>query len=157
MNKAMMLTVLALAMPSSAIAQSARDEATVLMPEDPATKKLFEEWGFADAVVHGDTVWLSGVVAGLRAGETDQSVAFERAFAGIGAILARAGVGWDDVVEMTTYHTDIPAQIDAFTVVKRRHVRAPYPAWTAIGIDRLVPDNGLAEIRVVAKKPAAPR
>jgi enamine deaminase RidA (YjgF/YER057c/UK114 family) len=130
----------------------ARDEATVIMPEDPAMKKLWEEWGFSDAIVHGDTVWLSGVVASLRANETDQSVAFDRAFVRIGAILARAGVSWDDVVEMTTYHTDVTTQMKDFIAVKQRHVRAPYPAWTAIDVDRLIPEGGLVEIRVVAKK-----
>jgi enamine deaminase RidA (YjgF/YER057c/UK114 family) len=100
------------------------------MPDNPAAKKLQEDWGFADAVVHGDTVWLSGVVAGLRPGETDQVAAYDRAFARIGAALAKAGVGWDDVVEMTTYHTEI-ADLPQFIAAKRKHVRAPYPAWTA--------------------------
>ena len=53
---------------------------------------------------------------------------------------------------MTTYHTDVPAQLDAFVKVKARYVTAPYPAWTAIDVDRLVPDKGLVEIRVIAKK-----
>ncbi|HEV7234003.1 MAG TPA: Rid family hydrolase, partial [Sphingorhabdus sp.] len=130
----------------------ARDTATIIMPEEPDRRKLWEQWGLADAVVHGDTVWLSGVVASLRPGETDSKMAYERAFKAIGMILGRAGASWDDVVEMTTYHTDIPAQMNDFVAVKSRHVRAPFPAWTAIDIDRLVPDGGLVEIRVVAKK-----
>jgi reactive intermediate/imine deaminase len=95
------------------------------------------------------------VVAGLRPGETDQVAAYDRAFARIGAALAKAGVGWDDVVEMTIYHTEI-ADLPQFIAAKRKHVRAPYPAWTAIDIDRLDPDSGLVEIRVIARKPKAP-
>jgi hypothetical protein len=28
----------------------------------------------------------------------------------------------------------------------------PFPAWTAIDIDRLVPDRGLVEIKLVARR-----
>ena len=128
-----------------------REGAQVVMPEDPRQRAVQEEWGYADAVVRGDTVYLSGVVAGLRQGETDRAAAYDRAFRRIHAILQRAGSSWDDVLEITTYHVDL-ADIEAFTAVKRRYVHAPFPAWTAIDVDRLVPDNGLVEIRVIAAR-----
>lgn len=134
-----------------AAAAPKRDPAQVLMPP-PGRDAAHQQWGFAEAVTHGDTVYLSGVVAGLWDGETDPSAAYDRAFRQIESILKRAGSSWDDVIEMTTYHTDIPAQLDAFAKVKARYVTAPYPAWTAIDVDRLVPDKGLVEIRVVARK-----
>lgn len=130
---------------------SARDPAQVLMPP-PGRDAAHQQWGFAEAVTHGDTVYLSGVVAGLWGDNTDPSVAYDNAFKQVGDILKRAGSSWDDVLEMTTYHTDIPSQLDAFVKVKARYVTAPYPAWTAIDVDRLVPDKGLVEIRVIAKK-----
>ena len=130
---------------------SARDPAQVLMPP-PGRDAAHKEWGFAEAVTHGDTIYLSGVVAGLWGDNTDPSVAYDNAFRQIADILKRAGSSWDDVLEMTTYHTDIPSQLDAFVKVKARYVTAPYPAWTAIDVDRLVPDKGLVEIRVIAKK-----
>ncbi len=130
---------------------SARDPAQVLMPP-PGRDAAHQQWGFAEAVTHGDTVYLSGVVAGLWGDNSDPSVAYDNAFKQIGDILKRAGSSWDDVLEMTTYHTDIPSQLDAFVKVKARYVTAPYPAWTAIDVDRLVPDKGLVEIRVIAKK-----
>jgi enamine deaminase RidA (YjgF/YER057c/UK114 family) len=148
-----MLLLAAATMLPAATPLHAKEPKTVIMPDDPSRKKLWEEWGLADAVVHGDTVWLSGVVAAMPAGQTDQAAAFDSAFQRIGAILAKAGAGWDDVVEMTTYHTDVTTQMKDFIVVKRRYVRAPYPAWTAIDIDRLIPEGGLVEIRVVARKP----
>ena len=131
-----------------------RQDATVIMPEDPKARQMLEDWGFADAVVSGDTVYLSGVVAGLREGETDLQPAFTRAFDRIGAILGRAGASWDDVVEMTTYHTDLTSQMPGFMAVKHRYVKQPFPAWTAIGVSRLVPGNGLVEMKVTAKLPA---
>lgn len=146
------LTIAAIALSTVFAAPAlARDPAQVLMP--PAGRDAaHKEWGFAEAVTHGDTVYLSGVVAGLWGDTTDQSVAYDRAFAQIADILKRAGSSWDDVIEMTTYHTDITTQLDAFVKVKSRYVTAPYPAWTAIDVDRLVPDKGLVEIKVVAKK-----
>lgn len=132
---------------------AAREPADVLMPVDPAALARRNRQGYADAVIAGDMVYLSGVVAGLKPGETDMQPAFDRAFARIGETLGRAGVSWDDVVEMTTYHTDLRGQLDAFAAVKNRYVVAPFPAWTAIGTTGLADPAGIAEIKVVARKP----
>jgi len=43
----------------------------------------------------------------------------------------------------------------ATVAVKHRHIKAPFPAWTAIQVARLIPDNGITEIRIVAKLPSA--
>jgi enamine deaminase RidA (YjgF/YER057c/UK114 family) len=66
--------------------------------------------------------------------------------------LKRSGSSFDGVVDMTTFHTDLPAQFEGFRKVKDRYIREPFPAWTAIDIDRLVPDGGLVEIKVVARR-----
>lgn len=121
----------------------------VVLPED---KAILDSWGFSSAVVSGDLIFVSGVVAGLREGEADPEAAFTRAFDRIGAALKAAGADWDDVVDMTSYHTDVAAQISAFRRVKDRYIKAPFPAWTAIGVSRLIPPNGLVEIKVVARK-----
>lgn len=129
----------------------ARQEAKALMDEDPSMAKLEEEWGFSDAIVVGDTIYLSGVVAGLRDGESDLKLAYERAFERLGATLKRAGANWDDVVDITSFHTDLTTQMPAIVSVKNKYVKRPFPAWTAIQVSRLIPNNGLTEIKVVAK------
>jgi len=48
----------------------ARQDAKVLMSSDPTGLKIEGDWGFCDAIITGDTVYLSGVVAGVRDGET---------------------------------------------------------------------------------------
>ena len=141
--------------PAPALAQ-ARAQGTVLMSEDEGERRFQDQTGYADAVVAGDTIYLSGVVVGLREGE-ELAAAYDRTYARIGAILARAGAGWDDVVDMTSYHTDIDAQFPAMVAVHRRYVRAPFPAWTAIDVDRLVPERGITEIKIVARRPAPTR
>lgn len=135
----------------------ARQDAKVLLSDDPEERKYQQEWGYADAVITGDTVYLSGVVAGLRPGETDLKLAYERSFQRLGKILQRAGASWDDVVDMTSYHTDLTTQMPAIVAVKNKYVRSPPPAWTAIQVARLIPNAGLTEIKIVAKLPPGAR
>ena len=131
----------------------AREPAQVLMSENPGGRSFQEAVGYADAVIAGDTIYLSGVVAGLAKGETDLAAGYERAFTHIAATLARAGASWDDVVDITTFHTDIGAHIDGFVAVKTKYVKAPFPTWTAIGVSRLYEPTAVVEIKVVARKP----
>lgn len=132
---------------------AAREADKVLMSEHPQGRAFQESVGYADAVIAGDTIYLSGVVAGMAKGETDLAPGYDRAFTMIAATLARAGANWDDVVDMTTYHTDIGAHIDGFVAVKNKYVKAPFPAWTAIGVSRLYEPTAVVEIKVVAVKP----
>lgn len=125
---------------------------TVLMPTDPAARAQQAQYGYADAVIIGDTLYLSGVVAAPRPGETGLEPAYERAFARIAATLARAGASWADVVDMTTFHTDLAGQVEACAAVKNRYVKAPFPAWTAIGISTLFEPTAVTEIKVVAHR-----
>jgi enamine deaminase RidA (YjgF/YER057c/UK114 family) len=69
--------------------------------------------------------------------------------------LKRAGASWDDIVEMTSYHTDLTSQIEPMAKVKARYIKAPYPAWSAIQVARLFPDRGITEIKLVLKLPKA--
>ena len=138
-------------LPTPALAGE-RQRSTVLMSENEGARKFQEEWGFSDAVVAGDTIYLSGHVVGRREG-VSMEAAYERTYRQIGAILKRAGASWDDVVDITSFHTDVTAQMPAIVAAHKRHVKAPYPAWTAIDVDRLIPDGGITEIKVVAKRP----
>ena len=121
------------------------------MNEGPEMAKIEEQWGFSDAIVTGDTIYLSGVVAGVREGETDLKLGYERAFERIGVILKRAGATWDDVADITSFHTDLTTQMPAIVAVKNKYIKAPFPAWTAIQVSRLIPDNGITEIKIVTK------
>jgi enamine deaminase RidA (YjgF/YER057c/UK114 family) len=126
----------------------------VLLSENEGERRFQEDLGYADAVVAGDTIYLSGVVVGQRPGETLEA-AFERAYVKMGSVLTRAGAGWGDVVDVTSFHTDVNAQIRAMSAVQKRHMAGRIPAWTAIDVDRLIPDNGITEIKIVARRPAA--
>ena len=128
-----------------------RQDAKVVMDSDPEGARAQAEWGYASAVRVGDTIYLSGVVAGVHRGETDLTLGYERAFQRIGETLKSAGASWDDVVDITTFHTDLTTQMPAIVAVKNRYIKAPFPAWTAIQVARLIPTNGITEIKIVAR------
>ena len=148
--------VATLLLASASMQAGARQDATVLMATEPGLLQAQQEWDFADVVVTGDTICLSGVVAALRPGETDLHPAYVRAFDRIGETLKRAGASWDDVVEMTSFHTDLTTQMPVMVEVKKTYMKDSTPAWTAIGVTRLIPDRGLTEIRIIAKLPKKP-
>ncbi len=148
LSMAAMACVIA-AMAGPAAAQEAR---VTIMPEDAESLEFQTQFGYADAVIVGDTIYLSGVVANRVPGEDSLEPAFERAFVRIGATLARAGASWADVVDMTTFHTDLAGQVTPFARVKNRYVTAPFPAWTAIGISSLFEPTAVVEIKIVAHR-----
>jgi enamine deaminase RidA (YjgF/YER057c/UK114 family) len=154
-------TLLPLLLPAVAGAQTgARQQSVATLAEDPRERQGQEDWGYSDAIVVGDTAYLSGVVAGMAEGETNPEAAYVRAFERIGANLRRVGCSWDDVVDMLSFHTDVAYQLPFMIAVKKRYVRPPFPAWTAIGVSRLIPSRGITEIKVTARMchpPAAPR
>jgi enamine deaminase RidA (YjgF/YER057c/UK114 family) len=127
-------------------------------------KFFYNEWHFAPARVDGNTIYLSGVVAGAWDGKPVDAAGYEealrRAFRDIQKTLEAAGSDGGHIVEMTTYHVfnspqvkiDKHAQIAAIRKVKDEFVKAPYPAWTGIGVADLFPQNGLVEIRITARK-----
>lgn len=130
----------------------ARSSENVLMSDDEEARRSQEQFGFADAVTAGDKVYLSGIVAVLNEGETDIEASFERVYQRVSSILKRAGVGWDDIVDITSFHTDVTTQIEPMVNVQKRYIKSPPAAWTAIGIDRLIRPNGITEIKFVAQR-----
>ena len=154
-----LLTFAAVALAAPAPASGARQQAVVVMPDNPGQRRMQEQIGWADALVSNGVVHVSGVPAYLAPGETDTEKAYVRAFEKLGKTLQRAGVSWDDVVSLTTYHTDVNAQIETFAKVKARYMKGPPPAWSAIGTNGLLQPGGLVEIALIAHvpKPAAER
>lgn len=122
-----------------------------VMPETESGRAFMEEFGFSEAVIHGDTVYLSGVIAGSGPEGTDREDAYDRTFQYIGGVLERAGSSWADVIDITTYHVDIEDSMPVLAAVKNRYVKAPFPTWTAIDIDRLFVASGEVEIKIVAR------
>ena len=153
MRLALLLTgSLAAALNPAAAGAQTRTDQTVLMSTNEQARADQERYGYNDAVIAGDLIFLSGIVAGQAPGETSLTPAYERGFRMIGRILERSGAGFGDIVDVTSFHTDVVAQIDAYSEVQKRFLGSPPPAWTAIDVDRLLPDGGITEIKVVARR-----
>jgi len=144
---------LALSLAATAAHAEAPPKQTI-MPEDPEARAFQEAVGFSDAVVHGDTIYLSGVVAAPLPGETGLIPAYERAFARMDATLKRLGASWDDVLVFDTFHAGkMSAQLDDLVTVRSRYIKAPFPAWTAVGVTELYEPTAVTEIRLTLRKP----
>lgn len=117
--------------------------------------ETYEQFQYAPAMRAGDFLFLSGVVASTQdADQGDFLPGIRRAFDEIELILAEADASWKDVVDVTSYMTDLDQQIGPLWQVKGERVPAPFPAWTAIGVQRLYGgDAAIIEIKVTAYKP----
>jgi enamine deaminase RidA (YjgF/YER057c/UK114 family) len=131
-----------------------------------ADQKNYEEYGFAGVRRVGDLIYISGVIAGRRNGQDGTDVeAFKaqvrRAFTYIERELKAAGVGFDDVAMLNTFHVwqgpnftgSRDDQFKAFEAVKGEFMKGPHPAWTAVGTTGLLADGGIVEIQMIAKAP----
>lgn len=141
---------LGLAAQASPAAAGTRTTAEVLYSEDPQERAFQESAGYSDAVILRDgTIHLSGVVVGPSA----DKASFERAYRRISDILLRAGATWEDVVDITSYHTDIEPQVAVMSEVQKQFITPPFSAWTAVQVSRLYSPGGVTEIKIVARKP----
>lgn len=130
--------------------QASSKQRTVVVP--PAANALYDRFHFAQATRVGDTIWVSGQVgvdAAFQpaAGMTAQA---RLAFEGLKAVLAEAGATLGDVVELTTFHTDLRGGMTEFGAVKDEFFPANYPSWTAVGVTDLAIPGLLVEVRAVA-------
>jgi enamine deaminase RidA (YjgF/YER057c/UK114 family) len=82
--------------------------------------------------------------------EPDLAKQIDLAFQNLIGTLGEAGCTLDDIIDVTTFHTDPEAQFDTIMEVRDRYVKGPdYPNWTAVGVTWL---NGFDfEMKVVAR------
>ena len=114
----------------------------------------FNDWHFSPVIEADGTVYLSGVTAARKDKpiSKDPEEQFLDAFYKLGVYLKAAGLSYENILEMTTFHIDLKKHIAAFSKVKDEYVKAPYPAWSAIGVAEFIPENALVEMRIVAKR-----
>ena len=100
---------------------------------------------------------MSGQVGSRSDGspEPDFEAQVRLAFANLEATLRAGGCGLDDIVDVTTFHTDPEKQFGTIMAVKGEvFPHPPYPNWTAIGVNWLAGFD--FEIKVIARIPACP-
>ncbi len=132
-------------------ADGSRKAAEIVIPQD--SQSLYDSWGFAPAIKIDNVVYVSGVVAVLEGeGSYEQRYAsgLRSALQRIDRILNEAGASLDDVVDITTFHTDLQRQIETAVAVRMKAMKPPHPAWTAVGTTALAVPDGTTEIKVIA-------
>jgi enamine deaminase RidA (YjgF/YER057c/UK114 family) len=115
---------------------------------------LYEIHKYSAAIRSGDLLFVSGQVGSREDGSPEP--VFERqvqlAFDNLSAVLKAGGCTFDDIVDVTTFHTDPAAQWDAVTAVRTKVFGdQPYPNWTAVGVNWLAGFD--FEIKVIARLP----
>lgn len=116
-----------------------------IVPE--SMQRSYDLGHFAPAVKANGFVFVSGVIGKGESAEGE----FRNAWETVEMVLAKAGVGFADIVDTTLYIVDIVANAAAMAKVKDEFVKPPYPASTWIGVSSLVRQGARAEIKVVAR------
>jgi enamine deaminase RidA (YjgF/YER057c/UK114 family) len=129
-------------------------------------KELFEPRFFTHTVaVSGAAkiVYVSGQVSYDRKGAVvakgDMHAQSEQVFACLTRNLKAAGASWGDVIKMNGYMVGMtPETVTAYREVRTRFLDPKrMPASTLVGVDRLVHEDLLLEVEVIAALAARPR
>jgi 2-iminobutanoate/2-iminopropanoate deaminase len=111
---------------------------------------------YTDAVRAGDLLFVSGLVAvdgeGNLVGGDDVVAQTRQVFENMRAILAAAGCGFEDVVKVTIFLTDIDDR-PAINPVRQEIFGAARPASTLVEVTRLAVPGARVEIEAVAVVP----
>jgi len=116
---------------------------------------LYEKHGYSAAVRSDDLLFVSGQVGSRHDGspEPDFEAQVRQAFANLEATLLAGGCDFDDIIDVTTFHTDPEQQLGTIMAVKDEVFKsAPYPSWTALGVNWLAGFD--FEIKVIARIPS---
>ena len=111
---------------------------------------------FTDAVRAGGFLHVSGIVAvdgdGRIVGGDDVVAQARQVLENMRAVLAAGGCGFDDVVKVTIYLTDIDER-PLITPVRQEVFGDSRPASTLVEVPRLAVDGAKVEIECVAVVP----
>ena len=115
---------------------------------------LYNLHAYSAAIRSSDLLFVAGMVGSRSDGspEPDFEAQVRLAFANLEATLKAGGCSLDDIVDVTTFHTDPETQFPTVLTVKGEiFPSAPYPNWTAIGVNWLAGFD--FEIKVIARVP----
>ena len=121
-----------------------------IIPKELAS--YYSDWKMSPGLASGQHVFFTGFTGVNADGSlsSDPETQMRRAFETVGLVLREAGLGFEALVEMTTYHVGLRDHLEVFKEVRAEYVQEPYPAWTAIEVAGFVREGAVIEIRVVA-------
>lgn len=108
---------------------------------------------YTDAVRFGNLLFISGVApidkANNLVGKDDITAQTRQVFVNLEAILKAAGAGFDDVLKVTVYLTDISDRTK-INGIRKEYFKEVRPASTLIGVSELAIPGMRIEIEAVA-------
>ncbi len=118
----------------------------------PQARAAAQAARMSPGILSGDHLFLTGMTGGDADGTMpeDPETQMRSAFAKIGGVLAEVGLGFDAIVEMTTYHVGLRDHFDLFDAIRLETLPDPQPAWTAIEAGGLRREGAVIEIRAIA-------
>lgn len=120
----------------------------------PSRHALYDAHRYSPAIRANGLLFVSGQVGSRPDGspEPDLDEQVRLAFRNLNAILAEAGLSFDDVIDVTVFMVDPHTHFErAWALAAEFWGQAPYPTATAIGVTWL---SGFQfEIKVIAKLP----
>ncbi|HTR11586.1 MAG TPA: RidA family protein [Paraburkholderia sp.] len=126
-------------------------EREAIIPE--GMEAVYEKIRYAPAVKVGNTIYVSGQIGRDKRMQLvqDREAQMVQAFENLKTVLAAAGATLRDIVDLTTFHTDM-RDLPLFMRVRDRYLDThPLPAWTAVGAHMLGGEAGyFVEIKAVA-------
>ena len=123
------------------------------MPRRTLGKPTGSSYSAGVSVPAGRLVFISGIVAMDESGEViapgDMEAQTRHVFDRMGKLLQEAGAGFQDVVKITTFVTDM-SKYAGFSKVRGEVFRESYPASATVGADALVKEGLLVEVEAIA-------
>ena len=114
---------------------------------------VYEKIKYAPAVKVGNTVYVSGQIgrdANMQLVQ-EREAQIVQAFENVKAVIECAGGTLADIVDVTSFHTDM-RDLPLFMKIRDQYLNSqPLPAWTAVGAHMLGGAAGyIVEIKAVA-------
>jgi enamine deaminase RidA (YjgF/YER057c/UK114 family) len=106
------------------------------------------EYGYAQAVLVGNTLYISGTV---HSGTMPQQIS--GIYTKLEQTLNHYGLTFANVVKETVYAVDLDGFSKAQSSVRKQHYQGDFPAATWVEVKRLLMPSALVEIELVAVKP----
>ena len=121
----------------------------------PSMRNVLEQRGYTPGLRVGPFLFVAGQVGrtpDMRL-VAEPEAQFAACFENLRTVLAAAGCTFDDIVDVTTFHVDMPTHMPAFRAVRNRMLpRGVFP-WTAIGVAALAEPGLLLEVKATALVP----
>jgi len=119
----------------------------------PDGQSIFERDNYSAAVKAGGLVFIAGQV-GIEANGTipsDPVAQFSAVFENLRGVLAEAGCGLSDVIELISYHVGLRDHLTAFAQVKQSYLPSLFPTWTFLEVSALARPAFLVEVKAIAR------